>query len=205
MYCWEKLTPVICDDVLSNTSHLILCRHHFNTTQRRRRYVLADEVAPVSYHDALSTLRITLSSFRSQNVTLTGTDWFFCWMYGISRECTASLCGSCKRYLETHQEHYDKHANSQVMMDSRKRAARIASDDGKPKQAGNRNGGGARRSRRPTAGTTSTEKVKKTARGCQHDNPHCWHPASKAYSDPKWRRKNKCRPSLRCSNCKEFV
>ena len=103
------------------------------------------------------------------------------------------------------------------MIDARERATKNASDNGKPKaragngksKAGNANRGRTRWSRRPNAGTNTTEKVekvKKTAMGCQHDTPNFWHPASKEYSQPEWRRRNKtCRPSLRCSNCQEFV
>ena len=62
---------------------------------------------------------------------------------------------------------------------------------------------------RATRSTAGTKKVKKTHTRddseCDHDNPNFWHLASKEYSSRSWRKKNKCCPSLKCSNCKETV
>ena len=66
-----------------------------------------------------------------------------------------------------------------------------------------------RATKRSTAGTITTEKVKKTYKtdgnGCQHDNPDFWQSASSQYSNPCWRKKYKCRLSLKCSNCYKTV
>ena len=133
----------------------------------------------------------------SQNVTLSGNDWYFCRTYASTGLCKASLCGRCKNYLDVHKEHFDEHANSKPMADARKRAGNV-SNEGKAR---------ARRATRSTAGMC--KKVKNTHTRddseCDHGNPNFWHLASKAYSSRSWRKKNTCRPSLKCSNCKETV
>ena len=90
------------------------------------------------------------------------------------------------------------------MIDARERATNVS---------GTRNGKAnvvnSIRERRKTNCTTGTNRVKKTykadCKGCEHDNSLFWHPASKEYSNATWRKKNKCRPCLKCSNCKEPV
>ena len=65
------------------------------------------------------------------------------------------------------------------------------------------------RERRETNRTTGNNRVKKTYKpdcnGCEHDNPDFWQRASKEYSNAAWRKKNKCHPCLKCSNCNEPV
>ena len=112
--------------------------------------------------------------------------------------CKASLCGRCKQHLDVHREHFDKHANSELMAHARKRADNVSNEGtGKAKA----------RARRSTAGTC--KKVKKTHTRddseCDYYNPNFWHMTSKAYTSCSWRKKKKCCPSLKCSNCKEMV
>ena len=63
------------------------------------------------------------------------------------------------------------------------------------------------RETRKTNLTTGNIRVKKTYKpdcnGCEHDNPDFWQPAFKEYSNAIWRKKNKCCPCLKCSNCNE--
>ena len=67
-----------------------------------------------------------------------------------------------------------------------------------------------RTSNRSTADATN-KKAKKTynykadAQGCEHDNPDVWQLADREYANPRWRRNNSCRISLRRSNCNEVV
>ena len=120
MYYQEKLTPVICDVLSSNTAHYTV-------------------LPPI------------------QNVTPTGAEWFFCKMFGIDGCCSASLCGRCKRHLDTHKEHYDKFADSQEMIDARERATNVSGTrNGKAKvENGNRKKRATKRFTAPTRGPKS--------------------------------------------------
>ena len=114
------------------------------------------------------TLHITLFSPRTQNVTPTGDEWFFCNMFGIDHRCTASLCGRCKQHLDTHEEHYDKHADSQLMIDAKERATNVSgTGNGKAKVE---NG---IRKRRKTKRFTDTTRGPKIQEG-QEDLEGIW-------------------------------
>ena len=83
------------------------------------------------------------------------------------------------------------------MTNTRKRAENVSNQG---------NGKAKARAKRSTAGTKKVQKTyTKDDRGCEHDNPDFWHLASKEYSRRSWRKKKKCCPSLKCSNCKETV